>query len=67
MVLKNLLFGKSVGVLITRSYAFLYNSIETTILTNQKNSNAKDQNYTFSEFLKLYLQILFKENLKIVL
>jgi len=65
-VLKNLLFGESVSVLNTKSYAFFYKSIETTILTNQKNSNAKDRNFIFGEFLKLYLQNSFEENLKIV-
>jgi len=36
LVLKDLLFGKSVGIHITKSYAFFNKSIETTILTNKK-------------------------------
>jgi len=67
-VLKNLLFGEIVDVLITRSFSFFHKSIETTILTNQKkNSNAKDRNCIFGEFLMLYLQNSFEENLKIIL
>jgi len=67
-VLKNILFWKSVDVLITRFFAFFHNSIETTILTNEKKiSNAKDRNYIFGEFLKLYIQNSFEENLKIIL
>jgi len=67
-VLKNLLFGESVGVLITRSYVLFYKSIETTIFTNKKKiSNAKDRICIFDEFLKLYLQNSFEENLKIIL
>jgi len=65
--LKNLLFEESVGVLITKSYAFFHKSIETTILTNEKNSNDQDRNYIFGEFLKLNLQNSFEGNLKIVL
>jgi len=67
-VLKNLLFGKVlIDVLIARSYAFFYKSIETTILTNEEISNAKDRNCIFGEFLKLNLQKSFEENLKIIL
>jgi len=66
-VLKNLLFRGSVGVFITKSYAFFHKSMETTILTNQKNSNAKYRNCIFDEFLKLYLQNSFEENLKRIL
>jgi len=66
-VLKSLLFGESVGVHNTRSFSFFQKSIENTILTNKRNSNAKDRNCIFDEILKLYLQNSFEENLKIVL
>jgi len=67
-VLKNLLFLKSVDVLIIRSFAFFHKSIETTIFDQPKKiSSSKDRNCIFDEFLKLYLQNLFEENLKIVL
>jgi len=67
-VFKNLLFGESVDALITRSFVFFYKSIETTILTNQRKiSNAKDRNCILGDFLKLYLQNSFEENLKIIL
>jgi len=65
-VWKNLLFGESVGVLYIESSAFIYKSMETTILTNQKNSNAKDRNCICGEFLKVNLQNSFEENLKII-
>jgi len=53
-VLKNLLFGESIGVLITRSYAYFHKSIETTILTNpKKNLDSKDRNCIFGEFFEV--------------
>jgi len=48
-MLKNLLFGEIIGILITKSYAFFHKSIETTILTNKKNSNDKDRNDIFGK------------------
>jgi len=44
-----------------------HKTIELSISTNKKNSNAKNKNNIFDEFLKLYLQNSFEENLKIVL
>jgi len=53
-VLKNWLFGESVSVFITRSYAFFDKSIETTILTNQK------------KFQMLKLEIVFLMNFEVI-
>ncbi len=66
-MLKNLLFEDRIEIFMTTSYAFSYNSIETTILTNEKNSSVKEGNCIFGEFLKLYLQNSFEENPKIIL